>query len=58
MSINLKFSTNAAVLSARNIRRKNTKYLKKQFGEDMTKEEFHRLIASGKVQVTGLITKN
>lgn len=58
MSKILKFSTNTAVLSARNIRRKSTKYLKKQLGENMTKEEFNRLIGSGKIQVTGLISKN
>jgi hypothetical protein len=53
-----KLPTNARVLSQRNIRRKSTKYLQKQFGENMTKEEFHKLLDSGQVQVKGLISKN
>ena len=50
--------TNTRVLSQRNIRRKSDKYLKKQFGENMTNEELNRLIDSGQVQVIGLTSKN
>lgn len=53
-----KLPINTRVLSQRNIRRKSTKYLQKQFGENMTKEEFHRLLDSGQVRVAGLISKN
>ena len=51
------YSKNAAVLSARNIRRKNEKYLKKQLGNDVSKTELDRLVSDGKLQITGLITK-
>jgi hypothetical protein len=58
MNIMQQLPTNTRVLSQRNIRRKSTKYLKKQLGDDMTKEELNRLLDSGQVQVKGLISKN
>jgi uncharacterized protein (UPF0128 family) len=58
MNIMQQLPTNTRVLSQRNIRRKSTKYLQKQLGEDMTKEELNRLLDSGQVQIKGLISKN
>ena len=58
MSINLNNIPNGRVLSQRNIRRKSEKYLKKQFGQNVNKDELLTKIANNEVRVIGLITKN
>jgi hypothetical protein len=57
MSINLNNIPNARVLSQRNIRRKSEKYLKKQLGENVNKDELLAKIANNELRITGLITK-
>lgn len=58
MSINLNNIPNGRVLSQRNIRRKSEKCLKKQFGQNVNKDELLTKIANNEVRVIGLITKN
>jgi hypothetical protein len=58
MSINLNNTSNGRVLSQRNIRRKSEKYLKKQFGQNVNKDELLTKIANNEVRVIGLITKS
>ena len=58
MSINLNNTSNGRVLSQRNIRRKSEKCLKKQFGQNVNKDELLTKIANNEVRVIGLITKN
>ena len=57
MSINLNNIPNERVLSKRNIRRKSEKYLRKQLGQNVNKDELLRKITNNEVMVTGLITK-
>lgn len=57
MSIKIINPSNARVLSQRNIKRKSEKYLKKQLGQNLNKDELLTKIANNEVRVTGLITK-
>jgi hypothetical protein len=57
MSINLNNIPNARVLSQRNIRRKSEKYLRKQLGQSVNKDELLAKIANNELRVTGLISK-
>lgn len=57
MSINLNNTPNGRVLSKRNIKRKSEKYLRKQLGQNVNKDELLRKITNNEVIVTGLITK-
>jgi hypothetical protein len=53
-----KLPTNARVLSQRNIKRKSEKYLKKQLGQDVNKDELLAKITNNEVRIIGLIAKN